>query len=194
MDCPSLFLLVGGLAAVVLWWLSIPVSVGWEGGSSWKVFGNEAQRIRGGMTKAMELSRRDFIKLSGVTTGGLLLPAGFAASAAATPALMFPLHKAIGEAATVCPYCSCGCGMLIATGADGHIVNSEGDPDAINNRGALDPKSISVLSLSQKDRGLTGPLFGEATSVKLVEVGGPWGIVLIGKRIWVTRDGRVERS
>jgi hypothetical protein len=28
--------------AAVLRWLSIPLSVAWEGGSSWKVFGNEA--------------------------------------------------------------------------------------------------------------------------------------------------------
>jgi formate dehydrogenase major subunit len=146
------------------------------------------------MTEAMELSRRDFIKLSGVTTGGLLLPAGFAASAAAMPALMFPLHKAVGEAATVCPYCSCGCGLLIATGADGHIVNSEGDPDAINNRGALDPKSISVRSLSQSDRRLTKPMYRAPNSDKFEEVGWPWAIEQIAKRIKETRDATFEKT
>ena len=142
----------------------------------------------------MELSRRDFIKLSGVTTGGLLLPAGFAASAAAGEAIMFPLHKAIGEAATICPYCSCGCGLLIATGPDGHIVNSEGDPDAINNRGALDPKSISVRSLSQSKRRLTKPLYRAPNSDKFEEVEWPWIIEQIANRIKETRDATFEKT
>jgi formate dehydrogenase major subunit len=142
----------------------------------------------------MELSRRDFIKLSGVTTGGLLLPAGFAASAAAADAIMFPLHKAIGEAATICPYCSCGCGLLIATGPDGHIVNSEGDPDAINNRGALDPKSISVRSLSQSERRLSKPLYRAPNSDKFEEVEWPWIIEQIANRIKETRDATFEKT
>ena len=146
------------------------------------------------MIETMELSRRDFIKLSGVTTGGLLLPAGFAASAAATDAIMFPLHKAIGEAATICPYCSCGCGLLIATGPDGHIVNSEGDPDAINNRGALDPKSISVRSLSQSKRRLTKPLYRAPNSDKFEEVEWPWIIEQIANRIKETRDATFEKT
>jgi formate dehydrogenase major subunit len=141
----------------------------------------------------MELSRRDFIKLSGVTTGGLLLPAGFTASAAATPEIMFPLHKAIGEAATICPYCSCGCGLLIATGPDGHIVNSEGDPDAINNRGALDPKSISVRSLSQSKRRLTKPLYRAPNSTKFEEVEWLWVIDQVAQRIKETRDATFEQ-
>ncbi len=142
----------------------------------------------------MELSRRDFIKLSGVTTGGLLLPASFAVSAAGADAIMFPLHKAIGEAATICPYCSCGCGLLIATGPDGHIVNSEGDPDAINNRGALDPKSISVRSLSQSKRRLTKPLYRAPNSDKFEEVEWPWIIEQIANRIKETRDTTFEKT
>ena len=102
------------------------------------------------------------MKLSGASAGGLFLPAGFAAKAAADALITFPLHKPIGEAATICPYCSCGCGLLIATGPDGHIINSEGDPDNINNRGALDPKSISVRTMSQSDRRLSKPLYRAA--------------------------------
>ena len=107
----------------------------------------------------MDLTRRDFMKLSGASVGGLFLPAGVATAVAAGTLPQFPLHKPVGEAATVCPYCSCGCGLLVATGPDGHIINSEGDPDNINNRGALDPKSISVRTLSQSDRRLHKPLY-----------------------------------
>lgn len=135
------------------------------------------------------------MKLSGATAGGLFLPANFAANAfAAQSGILFPLHKPIGEAATICPYCSCGCGLLIATGADGHIVNSEGDPDAINNRGALDPKSISVRSLSQSERRLDKPLYRAPNSAKFEEVEWAWVIEEVAKRIKQTRDATFERT
>jgi anaerobic selenocysteine-containing dehydrogenase len=135
------------------------------------------------------------MKLSGATAGGLFLPAGFAASVmAAGSEIMFPLHKPIGEAATVCPYCSCGCGLLIATGPDGHVVNSEGDPDAINNRGALDPKSISVRSMSQSERRLTKPLYRAPGSDKLEEKDWDWVITEVAKRIKKTRDETFEMT
>jgi formate dehydrogenase major subunit len=135
------------------------------------------------------------MKLSGATAGGLFLPASFAASAlAAGTEIMFPLHKPVGEAATVCPYCSCGCGLLVATGPDGHIVNSEGDPDAINNRGALDPKSISVRSMSQSQRRLTKPLYRAPGSDQLEEKDWDWVITEVAKRIKKTRDETFEAT
>ncbi len=62
----------------------------------------------------MEITRRNFLKFSGATAGSVLLPAGFARASGKVPA--FPLHKPVKEAATICPYCSCGCGLVIATG------------------------------------------------------------------------------
>jgi formate dehydrogenase major subunit len=142
----------------------------------------------------MELSRRDFIKLSGASVGGIFLPAGFAATAATAAEILFPLHKPIGEAATICPYCSCGCGLLIATGPDGHIINSEGDPDNINNRGALDPKSISVRSMSQSDRRLKKPLYRAPGSDKFEEKEWDWMITEVAKRIKAVRDATFEKT
>jgi formate dehydrogenase major subunit len=141
----------------------------------------------------MDLSRREFIKLSGASVGGLFLPASFVAAAAASEAL-FPLHKPIGEASTVCPYCSCGCGLLIATGPDGHIVNSEGDPDGINNRGALDPKSISVRSMSQSERRLRKPLYRAPGSDQFEEKEWEWVIDEVAKRIKTVRDASFEQT
>jgi formate dehydrogenase major subunit len=135
------------------------------------------------------------MKLSGATAGGLFLPASFAAAAlAAESGVVFPLHKAIGEASTVCPYCSCGCGLLIATGPDGHIVNSEGDPDGINNRGALDPKSISVRSMSQSQRRLAKPLYRAPGSDQFEEKDWDWVISEVAKRIKDTRDATFEKT
>jgi formate dehydrogenase major subunit len=143
----------------------------------------------------MDISRRGFIKLSGASVGGLFLPAGFAATAAAAGSeILFPLHKPVGEAATICPYCSCGCGLLIATGPDGHIINSEGDPDNINNRGALDPKSVSVSTLSQSEMRLKKPLYRAPGANRFEEVEWDWAIEQVSQRIKDTRDATFEKT
>jgi len=125
--------------------------------------------------------------------GGLFLPAGFAAGALASESL-FPLHKPVGEAATICPYCSCGCGLLIATGPDGHIVNTEGDPDNPTNRGALDPKSISVTSISQSERRLRKPLYRAPGSARFEEVEWEWIIAQVAQRVKQARDATFEKT
>jgi len=141
------------------------------------------------------ISRRDFLKLSGATAGGLLLPAGFAKTAtAAGTELVFPLHKPVKEAATICPYCSCGCGLLIATGPDGHIINAEGDPDNPQNRGALDPKSISVRQLSTSPLRLKKPLYRAPGSAKFEEKSWDWMITEVAKRIKATRDATFQKT
>lgn len=137
-----------------------------------------------------EITRRDFLKISGLATGSLLLPSSMAL--APTKAPVFPLHKRIGEAATICPYCSCGCGLVIATGPDGHIINAEGDPENPQNRGALDPKSISVRQLSTSPLRLQKPLYRAPGSDKFEEVEWGWTIEEVAKRIKSTRDATFE--
>ena len=140
----------------------------------------------------MGITRRKFLQYSGLTAGSILLPSGMAASSEKIKA--FPLHKPIREAATICPYCSCGCGLLIATGPDGHIINSEGDPDNPVNRGALDPKSVSVRQLSQSPLRLRKPLYRAPGSDKFEEKDWEWTIAEVAKRIKTTRDATFQKT
>lgn len=140
----------------------------------------------------MGISRRKFLQYSGLTAGSILLPSGMAASSEKVKA--FPLHKPIREAATICPYCSCGCGLLIATGPDGHIINSEGDPDNPINRGALDPKSVAVRQLSQSPLRLKKPLYRAPGSDKFEEKDWDWTIAEMAKRIKTTRDATFQKK
>ena len=134
----------------------------------------------------MELSRRDFLKLSGASAGGLLLPAGFAAAAAAE-GIAFPLHKAVGEVPTICPYCAVGCGMLVGTNA-GKVVNIEGDPDHPISRGSLCSKGGTLSELANTNQRVTKPRYRAPNSKTWEEVEWDWALEQIARRVKDTRD------
>ncbi len=139
----------------------------------------------------MEMSRRSFLKATGLTAGSLLLPVG---AAAAADAATFPLHKRIGEAASVCPYCSVGCGVLIATDAQGHIVNTEGDPDNPHNRGTLDSKSVSITQLANHPGRLSSVLYRAPNSDHWEQKSWEWAVGEIAKRVKDTRDATFKEK
>jgi len=134
-----------------------------------------------------KLTRRNFLKLSaaGAGGGGLLMAAGLGPAEAGGS---IDLHKKIGEAQTICPYCSCGCGVIIATDEHGHVTNSEGDPDHIINRGALDPKSIAIRQLSTSPLRLHTVMYRAPGSSAWEEKTWDWAVGEIAQLIKKTRD------
>ncbi len=133
----------------------------------------------------MVMDRRDFLRAAGGATGGLLLLQGAEAEAEAA---RFPLHKKLMEARSICPYCSVGCGLVIATDQAGHIVNTEGDPEHPINRGGLDPKSVSITQLSNSPRRLKTVQYRAPGSDRWETKSWDWAISEIAKRIKDTRD------
>ena len=144
----------------------------------------------------MEITRRDFIKISGVGAGGALLyktlgkPTAFAA--AASPAPIIDLHKKIGETTTICPYDASGCGFIVAA-ENGNIVNIEGDADHPINRGAACAKGASLAQLRTVDgklnsRRLTKPKYRAPGASNWQDVSWDWAIDQIAQKIKSTRD------
>lgn len=138
------------------------------------------------------LTRRQFIQVSAATTGSLLLPSQVDASSA--PNTLVPLHKRVGEAATICPYCSCGCGLIIAIDEMGHVSNVEGDPENPINRGVLDPKSLSVRQLSNSPLRLHTVLYRAPGAATWEEKPWDWAMTQIAERVKKTRDATFVRS
>jgi len=136
------------------------------------------------------LTRRQFLRVSGATAGGLLLPPPAAAAASST----LPLHKRVGESATICPYCSCGCGLVIALDEEGHISNVEGDPENPINRGVLDPKSISVRQLSNSPLRLKTVWYRAPNATAWEEKTWEWAIAEIAQRVKKVRDETFVRT
>jgi formate dehydrogenase major subunit len=97
----------------------------------------------------MEVSRRDFLRLSAGAAGGTALAGLVGSGVNLGPVVAQAQELRIKNAKvtpSVCPYCSVGCGTLIYT-ENGQIVNIEGDPRSPHNEGTLCPKGAAIFQL-----------------------------------------------
>ena len=105
----------------------------------------------------MAVSRRQFLKVSGVAATGSAVGALAALGADMRPKVARAQELRIQNAKvfhSVCPYCAVGCGMLVHT-VDGQIVNIEGDPASPINQGNLCPKGAATYQLHVNPNRLT---------------------------------------
>ena len=141
----------------------------------------------------MELSRREFFKLGGVTTAGIVFLGALGSEKvmATTPKVLL-VKKRIGEKTTICPYDASGCGFIVAAEGDA-VTNIEGDPDHPINRGAACAKGASLAQLRTVDgklnpRRLTEVLYRRSGGTEWEPKSWDWAIKQIAKKIKTTRD------
>lgn len=96
------------------------------------------------------VSRRDFLKLSGVAAGTAVAAelVGFGVDTAPVQAsaLTAPMKKG-KEVPSICPYCAVGCGQIVMTNEQGKIIDIQGNPDSPVNEGTLCPKGAATYQL-----------------------------------------------
>jgi len=147
----------------------------------------------------MKISRRSFLKLTGVAFGTATLASfGFSDNAEAAGV---PVQYA-KEVTTICPYCSVGCGIICYV-QNNKVVGAEGDPDHPINEGSLCSKGSSVFNLSyiynqqgevvENPKRLKKVLYRAKRATDWQEVDWDWAIAEIAKRIKETRDSTFER-
>ncbi len=133
----------------------------------------------------MEISRRNFLKVSGgavaASTVGLELTAPREAAARALP---IAGAKATN---TICPYCAVGCGIVVHT-KDGKILNTEGDSDHPINEGTICSKGAALYQMVNKPMRLTKPRYRKPGATAWEEVEWEWALDEIAKRIKEARD------
>jgi formate dehydrogenase major subunit len=93
---------------------------------------------------------------------------------------------------TICPYCGCGCGLLVTVN-EGEVVNIDGDPDHPVNRGALCSKGASLYQLNRVSGAtnpyrLVKPRYRAAGSAEWQEVEWADAISAIAAKVKATRD------
>ena len=111
----------------------------------------------------MELSRRQFMKVTGSTLAGSSLALmGFSPATALAEVRQYKLAATTVTRQT-CTYCSVGCGILMYSLGDGSknakpsVIHVEGDPDHPVNRGTLCPKGASLLDFINSPNRLLKP-------------------------------------
>ena len=139
----------------------------------------------------MELTRRDFLKLSGSGLGAAaLVNLGFRVPALAkTEPLRITKAK---EFTTICPYCAVGCGILVMS-ENNKVVNTEGNPDHPINQGTLCSKGTALIQLSfvdgkvNPDR-ITDPMYRAKGASKWTKISWDEAITKVAQKIKDTRD------
>ena len=138
----------------------------------------------------MKLDRRQFIQISGVTAAGVAVSRfGFDLRPVKAHASLLKIQHA-KETKTICCYCGVGCGAIVSTSqdADGRVINIEGDPEHVINRGSLCSKGANLRQLVENNKRLIQPLYRAPNSDKWQEVSWDWALDAIAQRVKATRD------
>jgi len=138
----------------------------------------------------MKVTRRRFIQISGATAAGLAVSGlGFDLSPVRSHAQMLKTKYA-RETTTICPYCAVGCGAIVHTSkkGDGRVINIEGDPDHVINRGSLCSKGSALSQLTENENRLLEPMYKAPYAKEWKQVSWDWALTEIAKRVKKDRD------
>ncbi len=144
----------------------------------------------------MKVTRRKFMQISGATAAGLAVSGlGFDLSPVRSHAQMFK-PKYAKETTTICCYCAVGCGAIVHTNmkGDGRVINIEGDPDHVINRGSLCSKGAALFQLAETKNRLLRPMYRAPYAKKWKRVSWDWALTEIAKRVKKTRDATFTRK
>jgi anaerobic selenocysteine-containing dehydrogenase len=135
----------------------------------------------------MNLSRRQFLKLSGAAAATLAVAElGFNEKKAYAKTKDLKISEA-KVTPTICCFCGVGCGILVHT-KNNTVVYTEGDPDHPINEGTLCSKGTTIRQLYTSEKRLTKPLYRAPGSSKWEEKSWDWMLDTIAKRAKATRD------
>jgi formate dehydrogenase major subunit len=138
------------------------------------------------------LTRRDFLKLTGVSVGTLALSElGFDLAQAYEVRQNLRIAGAT-QSHSVCPYCAVGCALIAYTRkeSDGTVklLQIEGDPDSPITEGRLCPKGATAMQLATSTRRVERPLYRAPGAAAWKEVSWDFMLDKIAQNMKATRD------
>jgi formate dehydrogenase major subunit len=139
-----------------------------------------------------EISRRQFLRKSGLATGGAALGGlvGLGLDPAPVRAATLPLRWKLQNTKAVpsiCPYCAVGCSLLLHV-RDGKLINAEGNPDSPISRGNLCPKGAASYQLTVNPDRQTKCLYRRPGGTKWEEIELERAMDMVAQRVKRTRD------
>ena len=137
----------------------------------------------------MDLSRREFLKVSGTAAmAGAVASLGFDVRPVWSYAGSLDILAA-KETTTICPYCAVGCGLIVhADKRTGEIINTEGDPDHPINEGSLCAKGAALYQLAMNPARMTKVLYRAPYSDGWEEKSWDWALDRIAANVKNSRD------
>lgn len=105
----------------------------------------------------MNVTRRGFLKLTGLTAAVFATGLGFDPEAAAAEGFALRLDGC-AKMTSICHFCSGGCSLLLYV-KDGKLIHLEGDPDSAVNEGTLCSKGTSLEAVAYADHRPKTPLY-----------------------------------
>ena len=144
------------------------------------------------------VSRRQFLRRSGLVTGGAALCGlvSLGLDPAPVRAATLPLSWKIRNTKvvpSVCPYCAVGCGQLMHV-RDGQLINIEGNPDSPISRGNLCPKGAASFQLTVNPERQTKCLHRKPGATAWEEIELERAMDVIAERVKRTRDQTFRRT
>ncbi|KPJ57962.1 MAG: hypothetical protein AMJ42_04170 [Deltaproteobacteria bacterium DG_8] len=136
----------------------------------------------------MEISRRDFLRVSGATMGVMLFPSFLKDAKAESYARMLKTKEGT-ESTTICPYCACGCGIIVTARKWGNkVINTEGNPDHPINEGSLCSKGSALYQIANSDKRLKFVWWRPPNGKRWITI--PWflALIMMAQRIKRTRE------
>ena len=131
----------------------------------------------------MPVSRRDFLKLTGMTAAGAFV----GGSSFLTGCKSAEKLSGTKESTTICPYCGVGCGLIVAA-RGGKIINIEGDPDHPINEGSLCSKGSALYQVAVNKRRLDRVLYRKPFGADWEEITWEDAVKKMARRLKDTRD------
>lgn len=134
-----------------------------------------------------EISRRDFLKLSGAAAATLaVVSLGFDETSAKAQAAELKTAS-VKPTPTICPFCSVGCGILVYA-TENDVVYTEGDPDHPINRGSLCSKGTTIRQIYTSAKRIEKPMYRAPGSSEWEEKDWDWMLNTIAERVKKTHD------
>lgn len=151
----------------------------------------------------IEVSRRQFIKLTGAGAAGTAVAAfGFGEAEASVAAHVRPFKLIqTKEARTICPYCAVSCGMMVfaAPNKDNknklEVTHIEGDSDHPVNRGTLCPKGAAAIDYIHAKTRVKEPMYRKPGTNSFEPVTWDFAMDRIAKLMKADRDANfIEKN